>query len=177
MVVMAALFTIFPAVPWQVADPPTAAASRPESPVVEVRPSARETPPAVTAPPQTIAAVPSMSADPLAVLRDRQLALPVQGARREDLRSMFDEQRGSSRRHEAIDMLAPRRTPVVAVEDGTIARLFLSEAGGITVYQFDPTTTYVYYYAHLQAYAEGLKEGDRVKRGDLLGYVADREET
>lgn len=171
MVVMAALFTIFPAVPWRVADPPTAAASRPESPVVEVRPSARETPPAVTAPPQTIAAVPSMSADPLAVLRDRQLALPVQGARREDLRSMFDEQRGSSRRHEAIDMLAPRHTPIVAVEDGTIARLFLSDAGGITVYQFDPTTTYVYYYAHLQAYVEGLKEGDQVKRGDLLGYV------
>ena len=171
MVVMAALFTIFPAVPWRVADPPTEARSRPESAVVEVRPSARETPPAVTAPPQTIAAVPSMSADPLAVLRDRQLALPVQGAKREDLRSMFDEQRGSSRRHEAIDMLAPRRTPVVAVEDGTIARLFLSEAGGITVYQFDPTTTYVYYYAHLDAYADGLKEGDRVKRGDLLGYV------
>ena len=171
VVVMAALVTIFPTVPWRVADPPTEAASRPESTVVEVRPSAIETPPAVTAPPQTIAAVPSMSADPLAVLRDRQLALPVQGARREELRSMFDEQRGSSRRHEAIDMLAPRHTPVVAVEDGTIARLFLSDAGGITVYQFDPTTTYVYYYAHMQAYAEGLKEGDRVKRGDLLGYV------
>ena len=170
MVVMAALFTIFPA---GVAVPPTAAASRPESTVAEVRPSARETPPAVTPPEaeQTIAVAPSISADPLAVLRDRRLDLPVKGANREDLRESFDEQRGSARRHEAIDLLAPKRTPVVAVEDGTIARLFLSDAGGITVYQFDPSTTYIYYYAHLDAYADGLKEGDRVKRGDLLGYV------
>ena len=173
MVVMAALFTIFPAGPWPVAVPPTEAASRPASTVSEVRPSAKETPPAVTAPApaQTIAAAPSMSADPFAVLRDRRLDLPVKGANRENLRESFDEQRGSARRHEAIDLLAPLHTPVVAVEDGTIARLFLSDAGGITVYQFDPSTTYVYYYAHLQAYAEGLKEGDHVKRGDVLGYV------
>ena len=171
MVVMAALFTIFPAGPWAAAGPPMQAASRPASTVAKVRPSAVETPPAVTAPEQTVAAVPSISADPFAVLRDRRLDIPVKGANREDLRESFDEQRGSSRRHEAIDLLAPRHTPVVAVEDGTIARLFLSNAGGITVYQFDPSTTYVYYYAHLQAYAEGLKEGDRVKRGDVLGYV------
>ena len=63
--------------------------------------------------------------------------------------------RGSNRRHEAIDVLAPRNTPVLAVEDGTIARLFLSDAGGITIYQFDPTETYVYYYAHLEGYAPG----------------------
>ena len=68
-------------------------------------------------------------------------------------------------------MLAPRHTPVVAVEDGTIARLFLSDAGGITVYQFDPTSTFCYYYAHLEGYADGLKEGDRVKRGEVIGYV------
>ena len=56
-------------------------------------------------------------------------------------------------------MLAPRNTPVLAVEDGTIAKLFLSDAGGITIYQFDPAATYCYYYAHLERYAEGLKEG------------------
>lgn len=172
MVVMAALFTIFPADARQVTDPPAAAASRPEpSPVAEVRPSATETPAAMSPPPAQTVAIPAISANAVEVLRDRRLELPVQGARREDLRDMFDEQRRDARRHEAIDMLAPRHTPVIAVEDGTIARLFLSDAGGITVYQFDPTSAYCYYYAHLQAYADGLKEGDRVKRGDLLGYV------
>jgi murein DD-endopeptidase MepM/ murein hydrolase activator NlpD len=60
---------------------------------------------------------------------------------------------------------------VVAVEDGTIAKLFNSKAGGLTVYQFDPGQQYSYYYAHLERYAEGLKEGDRVRRGQVLGYV------
>jgi len=170
MVVMAALVAIFPSADQQIAAPVNEAA-RP-SPVEEVRPSAIETPPAVTPPAEPPpSAMPSMSANAVEVLRDRVLDLPVKGARREDLRDTFDEQRGSSRRHEAIDMLAPTGTPIVAVEDGTIAKLFFSEAGGITVYQFDPTSTYVYYYAHLDAYADGLKEGDRVRRGDLLGYV------
>jgi len=72
---------------------------------------------------------------------------------------------------EALDVLAPRNTPVLAVEDGTVARLFLSDAGGITIYQFDPTTTFVYYYAHLERYAEGLKEGASITRGQVIGYV------
>lgn len=170
MVVMAALFTIFPVGPWAAAGPPAEAAARPASPVEGVRPSAKETPPAVSPPPQVVA-IPAMAANAVEVLRDRMLALPVKGATREDLRDSFAEQRGSSRRHEAIDLLAPRHTPVIAVEDGTIARLFASDAGGLTVYQFDPTSTYVYYYAHLQAYAGGLRDGGRVKRGDVIGYV------
>ncbi len=95
----------------------------------------------------------------------------MQGIKRDDLRDTFNEMRGSSRRHEALDVLAPRNTPVLAVEDGTIAKLFLSDAGGITIYQFDPTATYCYYYAHLERYAEGLKEGAPVKRGQVIGYV------
>ena len=87
------------------------------------------------------------------------------------MRDSFDEQRGSTHHHEAIDILAPRNTPVFAVEDGTIARLFESKAGGTTVYQFDPTTNYVYYYAHLERYAGGLREGQHVQRGQVLGYV------
>lgn len=112
-----------------------------------------------------------MRAAPMADLVDRRLEVPVLGARRDGLRGMFDEQRGSTRKHEAIDILAPKGTPVVAVEDGTIAKLFLSDAGGITIYQFDPTDRYAYYYAHLDAYAPGLKDGARVTRGQTIGFV------
>ena len=75
------------------------------------------------------------------------------------------------RRHEAIDILAPRGTPVKAVEDGRIARLFFSKAGGTTIYQFDPTERFCYYYAHLDRYADGLRENDQVRRGQVIGYV------
>lgn len=112
-----------------------------------------------------------MRAEPTADLVDRRLEVPVLGTQRGSLRGMFDETRGGSRKHEAIDILAPTGTPVVAVEDGVIAKLFLSDAGGITIYQFDPTSRYAYYYAHLDAYAPGLKDGDRVSRGQTIGFV------
>jgi murein DD-endopeptidase MepM/ murein hydrolase activator NlpD len=114
---------------------------------------------------------PSIGADPLSVLRDRNLLVPVPGVERKTLRGSFSEKRGSSRMHEAIDILAPRHTPVRAVEDGRVARLFFSRDGGITVYQFDPSEQYVYYYAHLERYAANLREGDTVKRGQVIGYV------
>ena len=104
-------------------------------------------------------------------LEDRDLEMPVKGIQPDQLTRTFSDRRGGGRTHEAIDILAPMNTPVVAVQDGTIARLFLSKAGGITVYQFDPSSTYVYYYAHLERYAEGLKEGDQVRRGQVIGYV------
>ncbi len=113
----------------------------------------------------------TVEADPVPELRRRQLELPVLDAARRDLRDSFDETRGSNRQHEAIDIMTPRNTPIVAVEDGTIARLFESKAGGNTVYQFDPAHEYVYYYAHLDHYADGLKEGHLVRRGDVLGYA------
>jgi murein DD-endopeptidase MepM/ murein hydrolase activator NlpD len=103
-------------------------------------------------------------------LEDRELLVPVQGVRPDDLTRSFADARGS-RRHEAIDIVAPRHTPVVAVEDGRIARLFNSKAGGITVYQFDPTGRFCYYYAHLERYADGLVEGDPVRKGQVIGYV------
>jgi murein DD-endopeptidase MepM/ murein hydrolase activator NlpD len=104
-------------------------------------------------------------------LRLRALTLPVQGIEPRDLRESFDEERGQGVRHEAIDILAPRNTPVIAVEDGTIAKLFTSKAGGLTVYEFDPSSTYAYYYAHLERYADGMADNVRVKRGQVLGYV------
>ena len=67
--------------------------------------------------------------------------------------------------------MAPTGTPVVAVEDGTVARLFTSKAGGLTVYQFDPSGTVAYYYAHLDRYAPGLDDGDVIRRGQVIGYV------
>jgi peptidoglycan LD-endopeptidase LytH len=144
---------------------------------IEVRPSAandRDKPalarhPAPPEPPAVV--VPVLTGDPIATLRERHLTLPVGGIDRSDLVSSFSQKRGSDRLHEALDILAPRRTPVLAVEDGSIAKLFHSQAGGITVYQFDPSATFAYYYAHLDSYASGLKEGDRVTRGQVLGYV------
>jgi murein DD-endopeptidase MepM/ murein hydrolase activator NlpD len=106
-----------------------------------------------------------------AELKARDLLIPVDGIKPEQLTRQFDDRRGGNRPHEAIDILAPRFSPVRAVEDGTIARLFLSKAGGITVYQFDPTGTFCYYYAHLERYADGLAEGDKVRKGAILGFV------
>lgn len=114
---------------------------------------------------------PSISAPPAAELGDRDLRIPVEGVTVQDLVRSFDDPRGSDRRHEAIDILAPMGTPVRAVEGGRIARLFNSKAGGITIYQFDPTERFCYYYAHLQRYADGLRENDIVEAGQVIGYV------
>lgn len=103
-------------------------------------------------------------------LEDRDLEMPVEGFSPDRLVRSFDDARGA-RKHEAIDILAAEGTPVKAVEDGRIARLFYSKDGGITIYQFDPTERYCYYYAHLDRYAEGLRENDRVRRGQVIGYV------
>jgi murein DD-endopeptidase MepM/ murein hydrolase activator NlpD len=107
----------------------------------------------------------------VALLRSRHLLIPVAGVERGALASTFSDARGSGRVHEALDVLAPRGTPVVATEAGTIVKLFQSVRGGITIYQFDPTGSFCYYYAHLDAYAPGLSQGDLVERGDTIGYV------
>jgi peptidoglycan LD-endopeptidase LytH len=105
-------------------------------------------------------------------LDERTLVIPVSGIRPDQLQNTFDDARGGGERvHQAMDILAPRNTPVVAVEGGRIAKLFTSAQGGLTIYQFDPTESYAYYYAHLESYAPGLREGITVRQGDLLGYV------
>jgi peptidoglycan LD-endopeptidase LytH len=103
-------------------------------------------------------------------LRSHNLVLPVQGVQVGNVRNSFYEMRGD-RIHEAVDILAPRDTPVVAVEDGKIAKLFYSIRGGNTIYHFDPTETYCYYYAHLDRYAPDIHEGQYVKQGQIIGYV------
>jgi murein DD-endopeptidase MepM/ murein hydrolase activator NlpD len=124
-------------------------------------------PPAVGVAPVAKLAVTSEDAQ---VLTSRGLQIPVKGVAARDLRDNFDEGRGK-RKHEAIDILAPRGTPVIAAGEGRVAKLFTSAAGGLTVYQFDPAERFIYYYAHLDRYAEGLREGALLKRGDLVGYV------
>ena len=99
------------------------------------------------------------------------LRIPVAGVTPAQLRDTFDEQRAGERAHEALDIMAPRGTPVLAAADGSVAKLFTSQRGGLTVYEFDPTSTWAYYYAHLDRYAPGLAEGRRLRQGEVIGYV------
>ena len=145
-------------------DRPARSTPAPESAPAPPAPSAATDPDDV--------AVPSTSAGAPATgdLRSRSLMLPVEGVTAAQLQPSFEQARGE-RRHEAIDILAPSGTPVFAVEDGRIVKLFNSDRGGLTIYQFDPVERYAYYYAHLSRYAAGLQEGQRVARGEVIGYV------
>ncbi|UVW30235.1 M23 family metallopeptidase [Massilia sp. H6] len=106
-----------------------------------------------------------------AVAAPARLLVPVQGIKLASLSDTFDQPRGSQRHHEALDIMAPKGTPVLAAADGKVVKLFESRPGGTTLYQFDPSGRYAYYYAHLDRYADGVKEGMELKRGDLIGYV------
>ena len=103
-------------------------------------------------------------------LRVRGLLVPVEGVDVSRVVSNFDDNRGG-RLHEALDILAPRGTRVLAADAGKIAKLFTSARGGITIYQFDPTERFTYYYAHLDGYAPDLIEGQVVRRGQTIGFV------
>ncbi len=119
-------------------------------------------------PPMGLPAAPAASA---ASAQPGGLLIPVQGITATQLTDTFTQARGANRVHDAIDIMAPQGTPVVAVADGSVAKLFDSKAGGITLYQFDPSERFVYYYAHLQGYAPGVVEGKALKRGEVIGYV------
>ena len=107
--------------------------------------------------------------------RARQAAsgwlVPVVGVAPSELVNTFEAARSEGRTHNAIDILAPRGTPVVAAQAGTVARLFTSDKGGLTVYVVSGRT--VTYYAHLDATAPGLAEGQRLEAGDPVGTVGD----
>jgi peptidoglycan LD-endopeptidase LytH len=107
----------------------------------------------------------------IAALRNHRLRVPIDNAEVERLKGMFGESRNGNPAHEAVDILAPRDTPIHAVDDGTIAKLFTSNTGGLTIYQFDPDQRFCFYYAHLERYASGLGEGQRVTRGEVIGFV------
>jgi peptidoglycan LD-endopeptidase LytH len=118
-----------------------------------------------------VEAAPLPMAEAISALTKRNLSIPVEGVKPGALMDTFNDARAAGRRHDAIDIMAPRGTEVLAADDGTIAKLFTSKAGGLTIYQFDPAQTFSYYYAHLDRYAPGLAEHQPVKRGQLIGYV------
>jgi murein DD-endopeptidase MepM/ murein hydrolase activator NlpD len=99
------------------------------------------------------------------------LIVPVSSIKPTALSDTFTDARSGGRVHDAIDIMAARGTPVVAASDGKIVKLFFSKQGGNTIYQFDPSETFAYYYAHLDSYAPGVSEGRQVKQGDLIGFV------
>jgi len=140
---------------------PASSPSPAATPSLRLPPFAPPTPP--PSPPATPFAGFALGRDPL--------VMPVEGAKAVDLRDSFEQKRGATRRHEALDIPAPRGTSVVAAVDGSIEKLFTSKQGGLTVYEFDRARNLCYYYAHLDGYAEGVKEGQLVHRGDRLGYV------
>jgi murein DD-endopeptidase MepM/ murein hydrolase activator NlpD len=101
---------------------------------------------------------------------DPGIASPIRGVKASELRDTFNEVH-NGHRHEAIDISEPEGTPVRAVVDGTIQKLFFSKAGGNTIYEFDHGSVYCYYYAHLERYSNGLHDGMSVSQGDVIGYV------
>ena len=124
----------------------------------------------VGARPKPAAITMSATAQPVAVT-PAHLIIPVDGVTADHLKSDFNDARGAFRTHQALDIRAPRGTPVRAAISGTIRKLFTSRAGGLTVYEFDEREERVYYYAHLDRYAESLREGMTVAQGDVIGYV------
>jgi peptidoglycan LD-endopeptidase LytH len=132
--------------------------------------SERKQPPAVQPPVPLPDAPPA--ATPARALPDSpaSLAMPIAGIDPHTLKTNFSQTRGGHA-HEALDIMAPRGTPVLAVAEGNVVKLFTSKPGGLTVYQFDNSRTWCYYYAHLDRYAPELKEGMLLRKGDVLGYV------
>lgn len=137
---------------------PLAVAAAPVTEPVAPRVSA---PSANTAPPPAAQAADAPSG----------LLLPVQGVLPSQLRDTFTDARSEGRVHDAIDIMADAGTPVLAVADGTVEKLFDSTRGGLTIYQFESSGRWCYYYAHLQRYADGLAEKQVIKRGEVIGYV------
>ena len=123
---------------------------------------------------------PSVESAPLVVQPETQIAriekrliIPVAGVRPDQLLDTFSQSRSEGRTHDAIDIMAPAETPVLAAADGRIQKLFQSERGGTTIYQLSGDQKLLFYYAHLARYADGLTEGKQVRQGEVIAYVGD----
>lgn len=116
-------------------------------------------------------AAPASQRKPVSATAASSLIIPVAGVSRNDLSDTWGQARSEGRVHEGIDILAPMGTQVIAAADGRVVKFFDSARGGITIYQFDVSERFVYYYAHLSARAPGLAEGVAVRQGQVIGFV------
>lgn len=147
------------------------------APTLEVTPSPSPLPTASPELPQE----PGLSSTPVAPAEQPResfvgqvnLVIPVLGVKPEQLLDTFADARSEGRSHDAIDIAAPAGTPVIAASEGEIVKLFQSEKGGTTIYQLSPDKKLVFYYAHLQRYADGIHEGKYVRQGEVVAYVGD----
>lgn len=116
--------------------------------------------------------VPTSASAPVATPAGKgSLVIPVAGVRADQLSDTFDDARGEGRVHDAIDIMAPRGTPVIAAAAGTVEKLFDSKLGGLTVYVRRTGGQWIDYYAHLDGYAPGLVEGRKIPQGHGIGTV------
>lgn len=150
------------------------------SPGPESSPNTTSSPLTFGSPSAEVSPAASPSADktgaqstPTPTVQTSGLIIPVAGVSSDQLLDTFSAARGEGRVHDAIDIAAPQGTPVLAVAGGKILKLFQSKAGGTTIYQLSNDEKFIYYYAHLDRYADGLQEGRIVTQGETIAYVGD----
>lgn len=114
---------------------------------------------------------PAVGAADLEALKSEGLMIPVAGVAAKDLVDSFDDKRGSERHHNALDIMASRNTPVLAAVSGSVIKIHSSVPGGLTIYLSDPTSRFVMMYGHLDSFRPGIKDGDKVTRGEIIGFV------
>jgi peptidoglycan LD-endopeptidase LytH len=142
------------------------------TPPPEASPSLATPLPTLTPSPENTPS-PTSAIPPIGFVGTLKLIIPVAGVKPEQLHDTFADSRSEGRVHDAIDIPAPAGTPVLGAADGQIVKLFQSERGGTTIYQLSTNKKLIFYYAHLQVYAEGLYEGKLVRQGEVIGYVGD----
>ena len=145
----------------------------PRLPAIDLPPSAPIAIGTPLPPTESPAESPTPTPEPANFVGRMNLIIPVAGVRPDQLQDTYDNARSEGRTHDAIDIMAPAETAVLAAADGKILKLFQSEKGGTTIYQLSSSQEFVFYYAHLSHYADGLTEGNLVKQGDVIAYVGD----
>ena len=151
-------------------EPLTAEKPADAKPASRPNPSSSAGVPLMTASEYRPGASSSASAD-VDYLRSRQILVPVAGANMTHVEDSFNEPRDGDRVHRAIDILAPRGTPILSADDGRIIRMTTSTLGGISMYTVDPEQRIVYYYAHMDHYNDAMTTGKTISKGDTLGFV------